>query len=105
MKRNRNLSYFVSLLLETLRRAKIFKLKQGRRGGDQWRTQVGEETAQQLSLNYSECIHDCLTNITDVSRKLISQDAEVMSEISEQSRGEGLEHDMGKHSHESGSST
>lgn len=47
---------------------------------------MGEETAQQLSLNCSECIHDCLTNITDVSRKLISQDAEVMSEISEQSR-------------------
>lgn len=58
--RETEVSYFVSLLMETLWRAKIFKLKWGRRGGDQRRTQVGEETAQQLSFNYSGCIHDCL---------------------------------------------
>ena len=47
----------------------------------------------------------CLTNTIDGKRKLINKDAEVMSEISEQSRREGLEHDMGKYSNESGSST
>ena len=47
----------------------------------------------------------CLTNITDVRRKLINEHAEVMPEISEHSRGEGLEHNMGKYSNESGCRT